>query len=111
MGSALAPLLANWFVSKLETGLLSEIEPKIYTRYVDDIFTIFSHEKTANEFYRKFNNLHQDLMFTMEFNTSNKLPFLDISMKLEESSFFTSIYKKLSNTDVLLNLTLAPRNH
>ena len=32
MGSPLAPLLANWFVSKLETGLLNEIQPKMYTR-------------------------------------------------------------------------------
>ena len=35
--------------------------------------------------------------------TSGKLPFLDISVKLEENKFTTSIYKKPSNTDVLLN--------
>ena len=55
MGSPLAPLLANWFVSKLETSLLNKILPKMYTRYVDDIFTIFSNEKMANEFNQKFN--------------------------------------------------------
>ena len=47
MGSPLAPLLANWFVSKLETNLLNEIQPKMYTRYVDDIFTIFPNEKKS----------------------------------------------------------------
>ena len=103
MGSPLAPLLANWFVSKLETGLLNEIQPKMYTRYVDDIFTIFSNEEMANEFNQKLNTLHQDLVFTMETCTSGKLPFLDISVKLEENKFTTSIYKKPSNTDVLLN--------
>ena len=103
MGSPLAPLLANWFVSKLETNLLNEIQPKMYTRYVDDIFTIFPNEEIANEFNQKLNTLHQDLVFTMESNTSNKLPFLDISVNLEENRFTTSIYKKPSNTDVLLN--------
>ena len=53
MGSPLAPLLANWFVSKLETNLLNEIQPKMYTRYVDDIFTIFSNEEIANGFNQK----------------------------------------------------------
>ena len=65
----------------------------MYTRYVDDIFTIFSDEKTANEFNKKLNNLHQDLVFTMESSTSNKLPFLDINVKQEENRFTTSIYK------------------
>ena len=103
MGSPLAPLLANWFVSKLETGLLKENEPKMYTRYVDDIFTVFADEKAANDFQQKLNNLHRDLIFTMESSTSNKLPFLDINVKLEENRVITSIYKKPSNTDVLLN--------
>ena len=44
------PLLANWFVSKLDTGLLSKNEPKMYTRYVDVIFTKFFNQETANEF-------------------------------------------------------------
>ena len=101
MGSPLAPLLANWFVSKLETGLLNEIQPKMYN--VDDIFTIFSNEEMANEFNQKLNTLHQDLVFTMESSTSNKLPFLDISVKLEENRFTTSSYKIPSNTEVLLN--------
>ena len=81
--------LADWFVSKLETNLLNEIQPKMYTRYVDDIFTIFSNEEIANEFNQKLNTLHQDLVFTMESNTSNKLPFLDISINLEENRLLT----------------------
>ena len=51
------------------------------TLYVDDIFTIFS-KITANEFNQKLNNLHHDLMFTMESSTSNKLPFIGINKKI-----------------------------
>ena len=103
MGSPFAPLLANSFVSKLETGLSKEIEPKMYARYANGIFTVFSNEETANEFSQKLNNLQQDLIFTMESSTSNKLPFLDLNVKQKENRFTNSIYKKPSNTDVRLN--------
>ena len=36
-GIFIGPLLANWFVSKLEAGLLYEIEPKM----TQDMFTTF----------------------------------------------------------------------
>ena len=81
-----------------------EIEPKLYTRYIDDILLYFPKKKTATEFNQKLNNLHQDLIFTMESCKSNKLPILDINFKLEENIFTTSIYQNPSNTDVLLNL-------
>ena len=104
MGSPLAPLLANWFVSNLETDLLQkQDEPIMYCRYVDDIFSIFSNDKQANEFKQRLNNVHKDLIFTMETSTSNQLPFLDIKIGIKENRFTTSIYTKPSNTNVVLN--------
>ena len=72
-GISIAPPLANWFVSMLETGLKSEIEPKMYTRYIDNIFTILFNEKTTNEFNKKLKYLDQDFMFTIH---QINLPFL-----------------------------------
>ena len=46
MGSPLAPLLANWFVSDLETVLFHKHpEPKMYCRYVDDLCCVFRNDK------------------------------------------------------------------
>ena len=85
MGSPLAPLLANWFVSDLETVLFHKhSEPKMYCRYLDDIFFVFCNDKQGTEFNEKLNNLHKTMIFTMETSTTNQLPFLDITIKIKE---------------------------
>ena len=48
MGSPLGPTLANFFLVTLRTKLLAQnldCSPKLYLRYVDDIFAIFEEEK------------------------------------------------------------------
>ena len=44
MGSPLGPTLANFFLAHLEQKMfnnVSDIQPKFYRRYVDDIFAVF----------------------------------------------------------------------
>lgn len=59
-------------------------------------------DKKENEFNQKLSNLDEDLIFTMKSSTSSQLLFLAIYVKIEENMFTTSIYKKPSNTKVLL---------
>ncbi len=40
-------------------------------------------------------------------NTKKSLPFLDIDVSIKSNSFETSVYRKLTNTDVLLNFEAA----
>ena len=45
MGSPLGPTLANFFLAHLESKLFvndEPIHPKLYLRYVDDVFSVFS---------------------------------------------------------------------
>ena len=45
MGSSLGPTIANFFLAETETRLLQQqlnSAPKVYFRYVDDIFAIFN---------------------------------------------------------------------
>ena len=116
MGSPLAPILANWFVSKIESKLLEDTnikQPKFYKRYVDDIFAVFHCETDKNEFFTHLNNAHKNLQFTMEemCNTSRSLPFLDVNIRINPSNEFeTSVYRKPTNTGVLLNYeAVAPK--
>ena len=82
MGSSLAPILANWFFSDLETeSFHKHQEPKMYCRYVDDILCVFHNDKQGKEFKGRLKNLHKTMIFTMEISTSNQLPFLDINLK------------------------------
>ena len=94
-GSPLGPILANIFVGFHE-GLLFErcSRPALYLRYVDDTFACFSCRDEALEFFQMLNNLHPSLVFTMEEEHTNTLPFLDVLVERHQSNFVTSIYRK-----------------
>ena len=48
------------------------------------------------------NNAHPNLQFTME-TTTNALPFLDVSVSIEDEVYQTKVYRKPTNTGVLMN--------
>ena len=53
MGSPLGPTLANFFLANLENKLLNETNgfyPKLYLRYVDDVFAIFDDNLSIKKF-------------------------------------------------------------
>ena len=77
MGSPLAPLLANWFItSKEKTQLKNSVKTKpiFYTRYVDDIFLLMKNKHDLDTFHSKLNTIHPNLQFTLERPNDNKLP-------------------------------------
>ena len=53
MGSPLGPTLANFFLANLENKLLNETNgfyPRLYLRYVDDVFAIFDNNLSIKNF-------------------------------------------------------------
>ena len=109
MGSPLAPLLANWFVAKVENNLLTNPsikQPKFNRRYVDDIFAVFHCENDRDALVLHLNMAHTNLSFTMEKikTSSNSLPFLDVEIAITGSKeFATKVYRKPTNTNVIMN--------
>ena len=112
MGSPLAPLLAEWFVSGIEQKIFeadTTFKPLFYRRYVDDIFAIFEKPEDRDQFFEMLNKMHKNLTFTMETTTSS-LPFLDISVTINGGRFDTQVYRKPTNTGVQMNFnSMAPR--
>ena len=107
MGSPLAPLLANWFVCKMENKILENkqhhaCKPFFYKRYVDDIFAVFRSTDERDAFFDIFNTSHPNLQFTMETKT-NSIPFLDVSVSQSDGFYNTQVYRKPTNTGVLMN--------
>ena len=49
--------------------------PKIWFRYVDDIFAIVNKSFDINAFMNKINNVYPSIKFTFELEIENKLPF------------------------------------
>ena len=107
MGSPLGPSLANFFLGHLEKYKIFEnlnINPKLYIRYVDDIFAIFDKNISYDKFFDHINNQHPQIKFTVEKSINNSLAFLDTEIKLNGDEFESTVFRKQTNTNVLLNV-------
>ena len=79
MGTRVAPSYANLFMQQLEATLLANytLKPKIWLRYIDDIFFIWEHgEKELKTWFNYLNNSHNTIKFTMEIS-KEMISFLD----------------------------------
>ena len=109
MGSPLGPVLANLFMGFHEKNWLSEYDgPRVmfYRRYVDDIFCIFEHQDHVAPFLSYLNKQHTNINFTVEHETGNNLPFLDVLVTKHDNAVLgTTTYRKPTNTGLLTNYT------
>ena len=106
MGSPLGPSIANFFLGHLEENKLftnGNINPKLYVRYVDDIFAVFGKNESFQPFLNHINSQHPNIKFTVEESVNNVLPFLDTCIELKGDYFESFVYRKKTNTNVLLN--------
>ena len=114
MGNCLAPTVANFFLAYLEVEKLFKIKksfhPKFYARYVDDVYCVFQSRIDFQEFFNVLNSLHPNITFTVEVGT-NKLPFLDVEVELLNNQINTWVYRKSTNTNVIMNFhDIAPKS-
>ena len=113
MGGPLGPTLANFFLANLEKHKMFAIcphqhRPKLYLRYIDDVFAIFDKSQSYTPFFDFINALHRNLEFTVEVAT-NSLPFLDVNVRLGTDGVKLTVYRKPTNTNVILNFhAIAP---
>ena len=106
MGSPLGPVLANIFMSHIETNALrdfSEAKPSLYFRFVDDVFAAFSCRDDMVKFFNWMNVQHASINFTLEEEVDNKLPFLDVlETRNEQGVLTTSVYRKATFSGLYL---------
>ena len=105
MGSPLAPTIGNFFLAHIEKKLLetnSNFNPKLFLRYVDDIFAVFDDNNSCSKFLNVLNSQHKNIKFTVE-HASDTIPFLDVEIKLTESGVDTWVWRKPTYTNLLLN--------
>ncbi|KAJ8963379.1 hypothetical protein NQ318_018856 [Aromia moschata] len=68
-------------MSKFETEAKDKFEyfPKVWFRYVDDIFAVFDTKAISlDNFVVKLNNCFPTIKFTYEMEQNEQLPFLDV---------------------------------
>ena len=109
MGNPLGPTLANAFLAHHEVKWLDEcpenFKPLVYRRYVDDTFLVFKSPSHVPLFLGYINSKHQNIEFTSEVESDDKLPFLDVLVKHEGSGFTTSVYRKPTFTGLTTKFT------
>ena len=83
MGS-LSPIIANIFVESFEEMALQSTnqKPSLWIRYVDDTLILWPHDlQSLNGFRDHLNSLRPTIKFTMEIESDNQLPFLEVVVK------------------------------
>eukprot|EP00061_Rhincodon_typus_P008475 g31107.t1 len=80
MGSPISGLIAEAVMQRLESMALPLIQPKLWIRYVDNIFIII--KRTILEGRHKLiNNTITRIRFTQEEEKNEQLPFLDVMVE------------------------------
>ena len=106
MGSPLGPTFANFYMSDLETTVLSQdrvSNPVKYFRYVDDCFVVFNSANHIRYLIQRLRN-RSVLSFTHETMENNKFNFLDIQMSVkQDGSIETSVYLKPTDKGIYPN--------
>ena len=74
----------------------------LWLRYVDDTFTAV-HKDEIDEFYDHLNEQNADIQFTKEVEEDGKLPFLTCLVSRDENTLRTTVYRKPTHTDRLLD--------
>jgi len=72
------------------------------TRYVDDTFTAV-HKDEIEDFHKHLNRQNADIQFTKEIEEIGKIPFLDCLVTRDNNKLPTTIYRKPTHTNRLLN--------
>ena len=76
--------------------------PKLYLRYVDNIFAVFDNDCTCERFLNVLNLRHLHFRSTIE-RATESLSILYVKIKIFDNGFEHSVYCKQSNTGLVLN--------
>ncbi|KAJ8938598.1 hypothetical protein NQ318_020860 [Aromia moschata] len=102
MGYSLSPFIANLFMSKFETEVRDKFEyfPRVWFRYVDDIFAVFDIKAISlDNFVAKLNNRFPTIKCTYEVEHNEQLPFLDVLIiRKSENKLEFDVYRKETAT-------------
>ncbi|XP_050519268.1 uncharacterized protein LOC126893296 [Diabrotica virgifera virgifera] len=105
MGSCLSPFLADVFMDHLESNYIMK-NPEVlhWFRYVDDCLVfVDGQQDSANHLLFKINQIHPNIKFTMELESSNAINFLDLSITRLNNQFNFGIYRKPTQTDHVIH--------
>ena len=107
MGSPISSVVANLFMEVFESEAIEKAErrdiaPRLWDRYVDDVFAIIERRKVGS-FLQHLNEQDPNIRFTTEEEQEGKLPFLDVLVTRHDGELRTGVYRKKTHTDRVLS--------
>jgi hypothetical protein len=96
MGTPMAPTYAIFFMFAIERHHLKSA--LFYTRYIDDIFGIFTMREHIDEFVNKINNSVGDRLKLESIVIGQSCTFLDLQFTLIDGQLKHQIFQKADNT-------------
>jgi len=107
MGSLLLPVLADLVMQDLETEVMKKLdfEFSFYYRYVDDILLLTPSDK-IDIILNTFNNIHNRLKFTVEYEKNRSISFLDLNLSIKNKVLYIDWHKKETCSGRYLNYYL-----
>jgi hypothetical protein len=100
----IAGIYMNWFEESFILCDSAQFKPAFWKRYRDDIFLIWQEDHHSLQDFLVYLNSHEPkIQFTMELESNNQLPFLDLLISRNDCSLSTSIYRKPTHTQCYIN--------
>ena len=113
MGSPISVILAEIAVQRFEEEVMRDAPQslRIWVRYVDDIFAVMK-ETDLEPFFTVLNSKNNAIQFEMEKEENGQLPFLDVLVERGENSVSTTVHRKETHTNRLLDFnSFHPASH
>jgi hypothetical protein len=117
MGAPTSAIFSEIYLQYIEHTLIIDILKNNniieYLRYVDDILIVYNKESTnIDTVLEQFNNLTNNLNFTIEKEHNNRINFLDTTIHRRPQKFEFAIYRKPTTTDhIIPNDSCHPPSH
>ena len=108
-GSPIFVIIANLVMENVEEGATLTFlnPPKFWRRYFDDTIVVIK-QTEVDEFHNHVNDVEARIKFTIEHETNNSIPFLDVCVtRKANGELMTKIYKKPTHTNRYLNFNSA----
>ena len=104
MGSPVSVVVAEIVMQNIEKRALATYKRTLplWLRYVDDTFTAI-HKDEIDDFHEHLNGQNADIQFTKKIEENGKIPFLDCLVTRDNNELRTTIYRKPTHTDRLLD--------
>ena len=104
MGSPVSVAVVEIVMQNIEEQALATYTRTVplCLRYVDDTFTAV-YKDGIDDFHEHLNRQNADIQFTKEIEENSKIPFLDCLVTRDNNKLKTTIYRKPTHTDRLLD--------